>query len=161
MYQVNALVSSINKIKYWLIIHIVLLFTSYFIILGNPIRINRNSMLDLLGIVDKKFYIPNILFLLFQIFITIYFIHLLFNFEKNNSPEFTYMRISKRLLIRKKILLSVISLSIFRLFYYFLVYALFKFYLSFNFFDLLLSVLEYLFLVLVYIIIFKLVKKYE
>ena len=100
-YQSNAMIKSIFRSKIWLIIYLILLFISYYNIgMNTSLQIKRVHMLRILGIIyDNDFLGTLSLFFLYQLFITLFMIHLYFIFENEHSAEYTLCRISRKKLI--------------------------------------------------------------
>lgn len=75
-----------------------------------------------------------ILWLLFQLLFHCYIAFLFFDYEKNNSFEFTILRASYFKIIIKKILVLIIFVLFFRILFFLLVFLIFRKTISFSFY---------------------------
>lgn len=110
--------------KFFLIFLFFLLLMIFFV-LNNSTRIDINSYNIILGIpYTLTMSLLEFVWMMFQIFLTLYFCYSLFSYENNNSPEFLILRKSKKNIMIEKILLAITSIAIFRTFIFLLIYII-------------------------------------
>ncbi len=84
-----------------------------------------------------------ILWLLYQVGFHVYIFFCIFNYEKDNSFEFLILRKSYRSFMRTKIIVTAILVILFRVFFFFITFLLFKMYIEFPVTSFVLNILLY------------------
>ena len=155
-YQLNALTHSLKNIKNVFIVYMCIIIAEFIAITSRVEKIKRMHMLGVLGVINKN-QNNNLLLFLFQVFFIIYFLQIFFTYEKNNSIEFTFCRTSKKKILIWKFIISIVSIIVFRVIYFFVIYNLFKEFIVFTNNDFLLNVFEYIGIGILYIAIYSFV----
>ena len=144
-YNINVLLTIIKK-DYCKILIIFLIFLSFMLlyIFYIPIEISIHSLNLVLGVLFEENFL-GILWLVFQIIMTIYLSYLFLFYETNNSPEFIFLRTRRiSLLLGRYLTLETVVIS-FRALLYFALSILFFKNLAFNSISFLLNVFIHLF----------------
>lgn len=130
IYQYNALAKTFLKnMKWWYIFLVILCIGNFIHLQLQPeiLEITRKDFLTSIGIFSLKdnFFNGDILFIIYQLFLTFHNAIVFYDFEKNNSPEFVYMKINKLKLIFQKFVTLIIFIIIIRTIYFGINYFLY------------------------------------
>lgn len=149
LYQFN-IIKQLFLQKYWklFLIFLSFFFLQLFLIFFNQqvVVIDEIDLYMLLGIFKSDFSFLAILWYLFQISMLIYFVYTIFIYEYENSIEFLSLRVSTFKRLVGKYLTTILFVICFRLFYFLLVFLIFKNYRTFYIGSFLGGVLFYAFL---------------
>jgi len=120
-YQTNILFKILKKLVIWYIIYIFLIFI-HIINLNHQIDgISLNEVKIMLGLVGEQRFST---FFMCQLFLFLITFISFFDFEKNNSPEFTKARLSIKIHRRIKLFMMFIFVVLTRLLYFFFIKSL-------------------------------------
>lgn len=127
IYQLNVLSKLIRKDLFKLFLIFAILFSFNVIVIyfsyGEPTINDFNAMLGVLNADSASFMA--ILWLLFQIFATIYVSYRYCFYENENSPEFLFLRLNFKKIILHKFCILTLFITMYRGFYYFLTFLIF------------------------------------
>jgi len=159
--QANAFLFSLKKVKWLFIIYFIIVCIYIFNLYENnlAIPIKYEDMLYLFGIItSKKMYFSLALFFsLAQMLLCILLAKYFNDYEKHNSPEFVYLRISLKKTLFLKFLVSFVVIFIIRSAYMYLLNMFFKQYFPISWYDNFLGIITYLGLIIL-IYIFEFIK---
>lgn len=117
-YQTNILFKILKKLVIWYIIYIFLIFI-HIINLNHQIDgISLTEVKIMLGLVGEQRFST---FFMCQLFLLLITFISFFDFEKNNSPEFTKARLSIKIHRRIKLFMMFIFVVLTRLLYFFFI----------------------------------------
>ena len=120
-YQTNILFKILKKLVIWYIIYIFLIFI-HIINLNHQIDgISLNEVKIMLGLIGEQRFST---FFMCQLFLFLITFISFFDFEKNNSPEFTKARLSIKIHRRIKLFMMFIFVVLTRLLYFFFIKSL-------------------------------------
>ena len=120
-YQTNILFKILKKLVIWYIIYIFLIFI-HIINLNHQIDgISLTEVKIMLGLVGEQRFST---FFMCQLFLFLITFISFFDFEKNNSPEFTKARLSIKIHRRIKLFMMFIFVVLTRLLYFFFIKSL-------------------------------------
>lgn len=126
-YESHAFVKSILKkmIIPFILFLIIIILEIFNYVKTPPSMVNHlTKFYSFTGIVTKKEHL-NLIFI-FQIFLTLLINHFYFDYEKENSLEFTKTRISQTKLYFQKLIIITIFIIIIRSIYYYIIYKIFS-----------------------------------
>lgn len=156
-YQINALISTVWKMKFWIIIYIfTVIFNVYDICTRNlSPDISSYYFRNTLGIIcnfDSYFFLA-------QVLLQFYFHYLYYNYENRNSPEFVFSRTNFMKTNYKKIIISSIFIILIRTLYFIFLYIPYSEIIKIKISFCILNILIYLFICIFYFILYDFYRK--
>ena len=151
--QANAFLFSLKKVKWLFLMYFIIICIYIFNLYENnlTIPIQYDDMLYVMGILTKKeMYLSlSLLFSISQVLLILLLLIYFNNYEKQNSPEFVYLRTSFNRTLLIKFTISFLMIFIIRCTYVYFLYLFFKDYFQIHFFDIFLSIIVYLVIVII------------
>lgn len=156
-YQINALISTVLKMKYWLIIYgIIVIYHIWNVTTANYsseyVYMNFQNILGINVSFDSYHFFA-------QIILLYYFLYLYFSYEQRNSPEFIFSRMNYMKTNYKKMIISIIFVLLVRMYYFLVLYILFSDIIKINMNDCIINALLYIFSGIFYFLLYDFAKK--